>query len=116
MKDSGVEWLGEIPAHWNLIPVKYCAAKKANAIKTGPFGSQLLSSEMMSGEVKVYNQRSVLDFDFISGDNYITQDKFKDLISFMVEPGDILLTTRGTIGRCAIVPKDAEKGIIHPCL
>lgn len=116
MKDSGVEWLGEIPAHWNLIPVKYCAAKKVNAIKTGPFGSQLLSSEMMSGEVKVYNQRSVLDYDFISGDNYITQDKFKDLISFMVEPGDILLTTRGTIGRCAIVPKDAEKGILHPCL
>lgn len=116
MKDSGVEWLGEIPIYWNLIPLKYCAVKKANAIKTGPFGSQLLSSEMMSGEVKVYNQRTVLDHDFVSGDNYVTEDKFYDLISFMVEPGDILLTTRGTIGRCAIVPKDAEKGVLHPCL
>lgn len=116
MKDSGIEWLGEIPSHWNLIPLKYCTVKKANAIKTGPFGSQLLSSEMTSGEIKVYNQRTVLDHDFISGDNYITQDKFKDLISFMVEPGDILLTTRGTIGRCAVVPKDSEKGILHPCL
>lgn len=116
MKDSGIEWLGKIPAHWETVPLKYCAAKKPNAIKTGPFGSQLLFSEMLSGEIKVYNQRTVLDNDFMSGDNYITQDKFKQLMPFMVEPGDILLTTRGTIGKCAIVPKDAEIGILHPCL
>jgi type I restriction enzyme S subunit len=23
MKDSGVEWLGEVPAHWELVPLKY---------------------------------------------------------------------------------------------
>ena len=31
-------------------------------------------------------------------------------------PGDVLLTSRGTIGRCAVVPHDAELGILHPCL
>lgn len=25
MKDSGVEWLGEIPAHWGTAPLKHCA-------------------------------------------------------------------------------------------
>ena len=25
MKDSGVEWLGEVPAHWHVLPLKYFA-------------------------------------------------------------------------------------------
>lgn len=25
MKDSGVEWLGEVPGHWRVVPVKYLA-------------------------------------------------------------------------------------------
>lgn len=24
MKDSGIEWIGEIPKEWNIIPTKYC--------------------------------------------------------------------------------------------
>jgi type I restriction enzyme, S subunit len=27
-----------------------------------------------------------------------------------------LITTRGTIGRAAILPENAERGILHPCL
>jgi type I restriction enzyme S subunit len=26
MKDSGIEWLGEVPAHWNVVPAKRVAA------------------------------------------------------------------------------------------
>lgn len=26
MKDSGVEWIGEIPRHWSIVPFRYCAA------------------------------------------------------------------------------------------
>ena len=25
MKDSGVEWIGEVPAHWSVVPIKYVA-------------------------------------------------------------------------------------------
>ncbi|MEE9266579.1 MAG: nucleotidyl transferase AbiEii/AbiGii toxin family protein [Gammaproteobacteria bacterium] len=116
MKDSGVEWLGEIPEHWDLVPVKYCTVRRGDAIKTGPFGSQLLSSDMNSDAAKVYNQRTVLDRDFEWGENYISKEKFQELGAFRVQPGDVLLTTRGTIGRCAIVPENAEVGILHPCL
>ncbi len=28
MKDSGVEWLGEIPAHWEVRKLKYCVTNK----------------------------------------------------------------------------------------
>ena len=35
---------------------------------------------------------------------------------FSVYPGDILITTRGTIGKVAIVPEGAQEGILHPCI
>ncbi len=116
MKDSGVEWLGEIPARWQCVPLRRSVLSRAGAIKTGPFGSQLLASEMQGGDVKVYNQRNVIDRDFASGENFVSREKFKELSAFAVSKGDVLVTTRGTIGRCAIVPEDADEGILHPCL
>jgi len=116
MKDSGIEWLGKIPAHWDLLPLKYCVLPNAGAIKTGPFGSQLLAADMQGEDVKVYNQRTVIDRDFSAGDVFISPQKFRELRAFEVYPGDVLVTTRGTIGRCAIVPEDSGHGILHPCL
>lgn len=116
MKYSGVEWLGEIPSHWEVKRVKHLVQRKRNAIKTGPFGSQLTNADMMGTDVKVYNQRSVIDNDFVNGENHVSLEKFQQLKEFEIFAGDILITTRGTIGRCAIFPENAEKGILHPCL
>ncbi len=116
MKDSGIEWLGEVPAHWCFGAIKHFVLQKPGAIKTGPFGSHLTSSDMQSGNIKVYNQRNVIDDDFVGGENFITEDKFRQLANFEAFPGDLLITTRGTIGRAAILPKNAERGILHPCL
>ncbi len=116
MKDSGIEWIGEIPEHWSIIKMKYLLSSKKYSIKAGPFGSQLKNDDMVSGDIKVYNQKTVLDNDFKSGDYYIENCKYEELRAFEVFSGDLLVTTRGTIGKTAIVPKDAEKGILHPCL
>ena len=116
MKDSGIEWIGEIPEHWSITKMKYLLSPKKYSIKAGPFGSQLKNDDMVSGDVKVYNQKTVLDNDFKSGDYYIENYKYEELRAFEVFSGDLLVTTRGTIGKTAIVPKDAEKGILHPCL
>ena len=115
-KDSGVEWLGEIPYHWETKRIKHLLIGRKGAIKTGPFGSQLHSSEMMDSEIKVFNQRTVLDRDINGGRNYISAAKFDQLKAFETFPGDLLVTTRGTIGRCMIVPIGAPRGILHPCL
>lgn len=116
MKDTGILWLGEIPAHWKVKRLKNLLSPAKGAIKTGPFGSQLTVSDMENGTVKIYNQRTVIDGDFEIGENYISKGKFLELRAFEVFPGDVLVTTRGTIGRTAIVPPDAERGILHPCL
>jgi type I restriction enzyme S subunit len=116
MKDSGIDWLGEIPRHWQVKKVKQLLKPQKNAIKTGPFGSDLKFEDLVEQGIKVYNQRSVLDNDWGSGEGYITKEKYKSLDTCTIFPGDIVLTTRGTIGKAAIFPKDAELGILHPCL
>ncbi len=111
-----VEWLGEIPAHWQIRRLKHLLRNQKGAIKTGPFGSQLQSAEMTAGDVKIYNQRGVLDRDFSGGKNYISLEKFVELGAFETFPGDLLITTQGSIGRCAVLPAGAERGILDPCL
>ena len=115
-KPSGVEWLGEVPEHWEVGPLKRFVVRWSGAIKAGPFGSQLTAAEMMEADVKVYTQRNVIDRNLGEGTNYISNAKFEVLRTFEVFPGDVLVTSRGTIGRTMLVTKDCERGILHPCL
>lgn len=116
LRDSGVEWIGKIPKGWKVEKLKYTLVEKKDAVKVGPFGSQLKGNDFAQEGVPVYNQRTVLDNDFKNGESFISEEKYKILKSFSVNPNDILLTTRGTIGKVAIVPDDVAKGIIHPCI
>lgn len=116
MKDSGVEWIREVPAHWEVKKIKHLVLPKKDAIKTGPFGSHLKNSDLVKSGVKVYNQRNVLDRDFDKGSDYITEAKYEELKGFRIFENDLLLTTRGTIGKCAIFPEGKELGVLHPCL
>lgn len=119
MKDSGIEWLGEIPAHWEVKRLKYLLKEKKGALKTGPFGTQLKTSDyvtMSDNTIKVYTQRNVLDNDFSSGEDYINDDKFDELSSFEIFENDLLVTTRGSIGRSAIFKFGNARGVLHPCL
>ena len=115
-KDSGVEWIGEVPEGWEVKKIKYLVKQNKGAIKTGPFGSQLKSEDIVHEGVKIYNQRSVLDKDFENGYEYISDEKYKELEAFTIYEGDILVTSRGTIGKVVIVPFGVEKGVLHPCL
>ena len=115
-KDSGVEWIGKISSGWALIPIKYILENNKESIRTGPFGSQLKSNDMVDKGIKIYNQRTVYDEDFTKGEIYVTPEKYNTMKGFTIHNGDILISSRGTIGKMAIVPDNAEMGILHPCL
>ena len=117
MKDSGVEWIGEIPAHWEVRKIKYICKSEKFSVKTGPFGSQLKGQDLQpEGDVCVYNQRNVIGGQFEETQFFVSNNKAKTLTSFYTKPLDLLVTSRGTIGKCAILPKDRPIGILHPCL
>lgn len=116
MKDSGIEWIGKIPEYWTLKRLKYMLEDCKDNLKVGPFGSALATDEYTEEGYWVYTQRTVLDNNFESNDTFIDDKKFKELSGFKVRGGDILITTRGTIGKVAIVPNGCEEGVLHPCL
>jgi len=112
MKDSGIDWLGKIPAHWDVKPVN----RVLREYMAGPFGSSLTKDTYGGAVFRVYGQEQVIPGDFRRGDYYIPEVKFREMKRFAVRPGDVLLSCVGTFGRVAIVPNDAEPGIINPRL
>lgn len=116
MRDSGIEWIGAIPMHWEIKRLKFMLANCTENMKVGPFGSALSGSDFTDEGKWVYNQRVVLDNNFEDNDTFISEEKFNEMKGFTVSSGDILITTRGTIGKVAIVPQNAPEGILHPCI
>lgn len=112
MKDSGVEWLGEVPAHWSAVRLKFVAAD----IKAGPFGSALTKDMYASSGYRVYGQEQVIPGDFSLGDYYIDEATFAQLAQYATQEGDVLISCVGTFGKIAVVPENAEPGIINPRL
>lgn len=116
MKDSGIAWIGEIPKDWSVIPLKYLLSNEIDSLRVGPFGSELKSTDFTDDGYWVYNQRTVLDYNFTTNDTYISEEKYSTMAGFQIRPKDILITTRGTIGRICRVPDKFYKGVIHPCI
>lgn len=116
MKDSGIPWIGEIPSDWKILRLKQLLANGKDAIKVGPFGSQLSGSDFTNDGFWVYNQQTVINHDFSKNDTFINHEKFNAMKSFQVRASDILITTRGTIGKICRIPKNFHEGIIHPCI
>ena len=116
MKDSGIDWIGDIPWNWDVKRLKFTLELCNDNMKVGPFGSALSGNDYTDHGKWVYNQRIVLDNNFQEGDVFISEEKYAEMRGFSVRAGDILITTRGTIGKTAIVPNNAPEGILHPCI
>ncbi|UNG20266.1 restriction endonuclease subunit S [Stutzerimonas zhaodongensis] len=112
MKDSGVEWLGEEPAHWSVSPLKFLVDEKV----AGPYGASLTKAMYTDSGYRVYGQQQVISDDFSIGDYYISEEKFSEMQRYVVFPGDVLISVMGTIGRVSVVPVGVEVGIINPRL
>ena len=79
----------------------------------GPFGSALKKHEYVQDGIPVWGIDNVKPNQFIQERSlFITPAKFAQLRRYSVEPGDILISRAGTVGRmCVAVPK-VERSII----
>lgn len=101
MKDSGIEWIGEIPEEWRLVKIKVGVTKVGSG-KTPSGGAESYSDEgiLFLRSQNIYDTGLVLD-----NPTYITAETDKEMKNTRVQPDDVLLNiTGGSIGRCAIFP------------
>jgi type I restriction enzyme S subunit len=114
MKYSGVEWIGEIPAHWQVARVKTLSTFTTS----GPRGwGERLGTEgalfVQSGDV---NDRLSVDY---AGCNRVAVDEGAEAARTRVEAGDILVcitgAKTGNVGVC-LAPPTAAYVNQHLCL
>ena len=84
--------------------------------KRGPFGGSLKKEIFVNDGFLVYEQYHAINDDFNFGRYFINEAKFQEMIGFEVKPSDLLISCSGTMGRIAIVPENAKRGIINQAL
>lgn len=112
MKDSGIEWIGEIPSEWDCLKAKYLFQEGDGSLKIGPFGSALNGKTLAEGTYKIYNQAHLVSNDFSLSRHFVSESTFEELKSYEVKAGDVLFSMMGTIGKCRIMPSGYCKGIM----
>jgi type I restriction enzyme S subunit len=108
MKDSGVEWLGKIPAHWEVIRLKFLANVQSGAAK----GRDLDGDDTIEVPyLRVANvQKGFVDLSDVAT---ITIRR-NEIDRYSLQSGDILMTEGGDydkLGRGTV-----WKGQITPCV
>ncbi|WP_422123706.1 restriction endonuclease subunit S [Planococcus sp. X10-3] len=103
----------DFPPHWNVVNISQLINSKKD-IRTGPFGSSLSKSEHQFAGIPVWGIESIGKNGVFSYSNkiFISENKAKELESFSVESGDIIISRSGTVGELCVLPPDVKKGII----
>lgn len=75
-------------------------------VRIGPFGSLLHQEDYIEGGVPLVNPSHIKNGKILIDKKLtISSDKIKELESYRLKEGDVILARRGEMGRCAIVNK-----------
>jgi len=116
MKDSGVEWIGEIPIHWELKKIKHLKSSEKYSLVDGPFGSNLKSIHYVDdGDVYVIESGFITSgkFKYVRKFKTITEEHFETIKRSQCKEGDIIISKIGEYyGMSGILPKLDKKSVI----
>ncbi|MFO0700224.1 MAG: restriction endonuclease subunit S [Nitrospira sp.] len=102
------------PERWPIKTLAEFYVNKEEGTKCGPFGSALKKDEFESEGVPVWNMdnidaagRMVLPFRM-----WISESKYRQLESYAVVDGDVIVSRAGTVGKMCVVSTGGAKSII----
>lgn len=114
VKDSGIEWIGEIPEHWDVTQLKYLTEKVGSGV-TPRGGAEVYTEE----GVKFIRSQNVY-FDGLRLDDvvFIDEKTHLQMENSKVVFNDVLLNiTGGSIGRSCVVEVNEELNVNqHVCI
>jgi type I restriction enzyme S subunit len=115
MKDSGIEWLGEIPEHWEVKRLKMVVSKIGSGVT--PSGG---STVYLTSGIPLLRSQNIhfggLRLDDVA---FISDEIDEGMSNSRIQDGDVLLNITGaSIGRCYYVPHGFGKGNVnqHVCI
>ena len=86
MKPSGIEWIGEIPAHWEIKKLKYIAEILPSNVDKHIYPDEI--------EVRLCNYTDVYYNDYITVDTILKKGSCKEseFAKFVLRKGDVIIT------------------------
>ena len=115
MKDSGIDWIGQVPQGWGVNRLKYLANKIGSG-KTPLGGSEIFEETgiLFIRSQNIYNGLILLE----DKATYINRNIHQQMIGTCVKKNDILLNITGaSIGRVAKYDLDIEANVNqHVCI
>lgn len=100
MKDAGIEWLGQVPEHWDVCLIKF----KCDGVTDGAH-----ISPVTEGGQELFVSIKDIEDGKIDFDNALltSPDSYQYLVKTGCQPfaGDILFSKDGTIGQTAVTPE-----------
>jgi type I restriction enzyme S subunit len=108
MKESGVEWLGEVPAHWKVVPNKFLLS----FVTSGSRGW----AEFYSDTGELFFRITNLTRDSIrpklDSIEYVTPPKGSEGSRAKIQVGDILVSITADLGSVCAADKSVEGGYV----
>lgn len=101
-KETGIAWLGPVPAHWSVAAVGY---------RYEVLLGKMLDERRITGEHLAPYLRNVdVQWDRINIENLPEMDfSGNDIVRYALTPGDLLVCEGGEVGRAAIWPGDVDE-------
>lgn len=105
MKDSGVEWIGEVPEHWEVMPLKHCC--KTNS---GSTPKNIKGKENDDSTIKWIRTTDLDNAEVTDSSEYLTKEEYESASCPWLPVGTVLVAMYGgvgTIGKCGILGIEA---------
>lgn len=112
MKDSGVEWLGDVPAHWDIRQLKWGSPVKRGASPRPIDDPKYFDDEGHWSWVRI------ADVSASGGHLFETTQRMSELgsaLSVKLEPGSLFVSIAGTVGKPCIthIPVCIHDGFVY---
>lgn len=80
---------------------------------TGPFGTLIKKSDYLTSGVPMLGIENIGRGQFIAGNRiFVSDEKAKELSSFQVSEGDLIISRSGTVGEICPIPKQAKGSLL----